>query len=95
MTFSIALASPTMRGVWKVRAMPSAARACGVPNVSAADPIRASPACGTPKPEMTLSVVVLPLPLADQPMHLAAPEVEIQPVDRAHAAKVQADAGRG
>ncbi len=27
-------------------------------------------------------------------MHLAAPEVEIQPVDRAHAAKVQADAGQ-
>jgi len=62
-TFSSTEASPMMRGVWKVRAMPSPARLCGAAASSCRAPMATAPLSGAAKPESTLSVVVLPLPL--------------------------------
>ena len=46
MTFSITEASPTMRGVWNVRAMPRRARVRGSPGSSSPSPRRTRPSCG-------------------------------------------------
>ena len=46
MTLASTEASPTMRGVWKVRAMPTPARVCGAPGASAAPRRRTAPESG-------------------------------------------------
>ena len=94
MTFSSTDASPMMRGVWKVRAMPRPARVCGAPRGSATSPSRTVARCGRvvagdDVQRRGLAAAVR----ADQPVHLRPAAIsQVEPVDRAHAAEAQHDA---
>ena len=95
MTFSSTEASPITRGVWKVRAMPRAARSAGMPGGSAslAERHRAGLGgviAGDHVQRRGLAAAVG----ADQAVDLAGLDVEIEAVDGAHIAEAQRDAAQ-
>ncbi len=95
MTLSSTEASPTRRGVWKVRAMPRPTRVCGAPggSAAAADADRARLRPGEAADRVQRRGLAAAVG-ADQAVHLAGKQVEIDPVDGPHGAEAERDAAQ-
>ena len=93
-TFSSTDASPIARGVWKVRAIPRPARVCVAPlqQRSVADPDLALLGRGEAADDVQRRRLAAAV-RADQAVHLAGAQLEIETVDGANAPKAQAHAG--
>ncbi len=90
MTFSSTEASPTRRGVWNVRAMRMRARACADERwqhraVELRGAALRRVVAGDHVQRRGLAAAVR----ADQPVHLAGADRQVEAVDRAHAAEAQ------